>query len=79
MSEPEYMEDNHAWCVERETCHHCEDGVVRQAWERNSFGYYAGRYCDKCWTKSGYRDATDPDAEFDESYAGESLHGEQDY
>ena len=42
-----------------------------------SFGVYAGRYCDdKCWARSGYRDATDPDARFDPSDAGEVMEPE---
>jgi hypothetical protein len=69
---------------ERNVCHHCQEQCAAEnkpfqwADEQYSFGYYAGRYCESCWKKSGYRDATDPDAEFDESYAGESLHGEDD-
>lgn len=69
---------------ERHLCQHCRESreaakkPFRWADERYSFGYYAGKYCDECWLKSGYRDATDPDAEFDETYAGESLHGEDD-
>jgi hypothetical protein len=69
---------------ECDVCQHCLEEVTtlgkpyRMAERRNSFGYYAGRYCDSCWASSGYRDATDPDAEFDETYAGESLHGEPD-
>lgn len=46
-----------------------KDGVR----ERYSFGAYAGRYHDACWPKSGYRDAVDPSAEFDEMDAGERL------
>lgn len=42
--------------------------------EYYSFGAYAGRYCnDKCWSRSGYRDATDPDAKFDPMDAGEVM------
>jgi hypothetical protein len=45
--------------------------------EYHSFGVYAGRYCDdKCWANSGYRDATDSDAEFDPMYAGEVMEPE---
>lgn len=44
----------------------------------NSFGVYAGRYCnDTCWKRSGYRDATDPDAEFDPADAGEVMEPEE--
>lgn len=70
------------WVSDRDVCHHCIDDrtangqFYRESEVRTSFGYYAGRYCDECWANSGYRDATDPNAEFDESYAGESLHGE---
>jgi hypothetical protein len=44
---------------------------------RYSFGVYAGRYCDKHWQESGYRDVDDPDAVFDPADAGERL--EPDY
>lgn len=27
----------------------------RAAYEQYSLGIYAGRYCDECWDKSGYR------------------------
>ena len=43
------------------------------AWEQYSFGCYAGRWCDRHWPMSGYRDATDPDAVFDEMDAGERI------
>lgn len=47
--------------------------------EYHSFGCYAGRYCsDQCWYRSGYRDAVDPNATFDEMDAGESLEAEPD-
>lgn len=46
---------------------------------RYSFGVYAGRYCDKHWKTSGYRDATDPDARFDPADAGESLEPEDEF
>ena len=65
-------------------CHHCVEEreaagrTFRYAEERYSFGCYAGKMCDSCWKQSGYRDATDPDAEFSELDAGESLHGEDD-
>ena len=70
---------------ERNLCQHCREECeangkpYRFADEQYSFGYYAGRYCPACWPKSGYRDAIDPDAQFDPDYAGESLHGEPDY
>jgi len=45
---------------------------------RYSFGVYAGRYCDDaCWSRSGYRDATDPDARFDPADAGEAMEPEE--
>lgn len=81
----EYQDIDGYWCGERDVCHHCEEQreaegkPYRFAEQRNSFGYYAGRYCDECWAKSGYRDATDPNAEFSELDAGESLHGEPDF
>lgn len=64
---------------ERDCCRHCRDEAEAGdkpfafAEERYSFGVYAGRYCDKCWPESGYRDATDPDAEFDQADAGEAY------
>lgn len=54
-------------------CCKCE----ADATERYSFGIYAGRYCDACWLESGYRDATDDEAVFDEADAGERM--EDDY
>lgn len=69
---------------ERDLCQHCREQhehnktPFKFADTRTSFGYYAGKYCDDCWKKSGYRDATDDTAEFDETYAGESLHGDYD-
>ena len=71
--------DGTCWMNARDTCQHCREeresaGLpYRWADERHSFGIYAGRYCDKCWLASGYRDATDPTAEFDPYYAGERL------
>ena len=63
-----YDEDN------RYHCHHCKTG--RESEERYSFGAYAGRWCDQCWPKSGYRDAADPEARFDPMDAGESMDGD---
>jgi hypothetical protein len=60
-------------------CQYCADDKANKglpfayAEQRYSFGCYAGRYCDACWRESGYRDATDPDAEFDPDYAGERI------
>ena len=67
---------------ERYVCNHCrqeceaEDKPFRWADPQYSFGCYAGRYCEVCWPKSGYRDATDPTAEFDPMDAGECLEAE---
>lgn len=75
--------DGQYWFGERNVCRHCFDerqakGLpFRFADEQYSFGCYAGRYCDECWLQSGYRDATDPDAEFSEADAGERI--EADY
>ena len=82
--EQEYKDKDGFWLDEVDVCQHCleevtaKDKPFRLSDRRTSFGYYAGKYCNSCWASSGYRDATDPDAEFDESYAGESLHGEPD-
>ena len=71
------------WAIERNICQHCRDELeaarkpYRWAEEQYSFGIYAGRYCDDCWPKSGYRDAVDPNARFDPADAGESLEAEQ--
>jgi len=43
--------------------------------ERFSMGIYAGRYCDKHWKESGYRDV--PASAFDPAYAGETLEEEE--
>ncbi len=74
----EYLDESDGtWIDERWTCRRCLDaGVVRWASERYSFGCYAGKYCDQCWLKSGYRDATDPDAEFSPEDAGERIEAE---
>lgn len=80
----EYQDSEGYWMDERDVCNHCREEVIAEGKpfafgeSRNSFGYYAGKYCDACWPKSGYRDAVDPTATFDEDYAGESLHGEPD-
>lgn len=80
----EYQDHEGYWLDEIDVCQHCLEEVqtldkpFRESERRLSFGYYAGRYCDSCWAVSGFRDATDPEAEFDESFAGESLHGESD-
>ena len=61
-------------------CNRCHEGadVCAPIKERYSFGCYAGRYCDACWLKSGYRDATDPSAVFDPADAGETMDPESD-
>lgn len=85
QGETEYGDAYDCWMDERDVCQHCleectaEEKPYRWGERQTSFGYYAGRYCDACWPKSGYRDATDPDAEFSELDAGESLHGEPDF
>ena len=79
----DYLGADGYWIGERDVCRHCMEECAAQnkpfGWGdiRTSFGYYAGKYCDVCWPKSGYRDATDPDAVFEEDYAGESLHGDE--
>jgi hypothetical protein len=73
-----YLDADGCWIEERLVCHRCLDqGIVRWADERYSFGCYAGKWCDECWPKSGYRDATDTGAVFDEMDAGERI--EADY
>jgi len=53
--------DGEFWLEDRYTCHHCleqrlyENKPPKEAEERYSLGIYAGRYCDPCWDKSGYR------------------------
>ena len=49
-----------------------------EVYERQSFGCYAGRWCDRHWLMSGYRDATDPNAVFDELDAGERIDPDWD-
>ena len=55
------------------TCSGC--GVTNTAGgaveERYSLGIYAGRWCDCCWEKSGYRQ--EGPAGFDPADAGESY------
>ena len=77
--------DGSLWFDERNCCHHCQEQREAEgrpfAWaeERYSFGIYAGRWCDGCWPQSGFRDATDPNAEFSELDAGECLEPEPDF
>lgn len=71
--------DGDTWFSERHVCHHCQEerearGLpYRWADEYYSFGVYAGRYCYRCWPKSGFRDAADPGAVFDPADAGERI------
>ena len=66
----------------RDTCHHCSEERESQGKpfrfgdEQYSFGIYAGRYCEECWKKSGYRDATDPNAEWSPLDCGEVMEPE---
>ena len=75
--------DGEFWMTERDTCRHCmeereaENKPYRYAEEQYSFGVYAGRYCEVCWPKSGYRDATDPTEQFDPADAGEVMREDQ--
>lgn len=62
----------------KEACRHCslndnDEPIkpVQEAETRYSFGIYAGKYCDECWKKSGYKDEG-PEG-FDPYYAGENL------
>jgi hypothetical protein len=64
-----------SWRYKEFKCKTC--GTLEGVEKRLSFGVYAGHYCDECWPASGYRDAADPRAEFDPTYAGERL--EEDY
>ncbi len=67
------------WVGDRDVCHHCLDErtakgeFYRENEIRQSFGVYAGRYCDECWYNSGYRDARDDNAVFDPMDAGEVM------
>lgn len=78
----EYLIDGY-WCHKRNVCQYCfeqrkaENKEPKWANQQYSFGIYAGRYCDECWLKSGYRDATDPNAKFDPADAGERLEPEE--
>lgn len=75
--------DGEYWMGEREVCSHCkeereaEDKPFRMNEGRDSFGAYAGKYCDICWPKSGYRDATDPNAKFDPADCGEVMYEDE--
>jgi len=74
--------DGTCWFSERYVCQHCAEDreaaglPYRFADDQYSFGCYAGRYCEECWPRSGYRDAPDPEAEFDPSEAGERIEEE---
>ncbi len=75
----EFLSEEGYWIDERNVCQHClderkaQDKPAMWADQQYSFGVYAGRYCNDCWLKSGYRDATDENAVFDPADAGESL------
>ncbi len=77
-----YLLSDGSKCDERHVCRHCVEEHLRTntpfefADTRHSFGIYAGKYCDKCWKESGYRDATDQTARFDPMDAGEALEPE---
>lgn len=61
------------WEEERWVCHRCldvEGGVAKSAYEQFSMGIYAGKFCDDCWDKAGYRQ------EYDYLDAGEYLEAE---
>ncbi len=60
-----------SWYAEGCPCSRCEK---KGAEERYSLGIYAGRYCDKCWKESGYRD--EPASAFDPMDAGENYEPE---
>lgn len=81
--EERVFSDGETFFDERDCCHHCREEAEANntpfafADLRTSFGCYAGRYCDKCWPNSGYRDATDPNAEFDPAYAGEAMYEDE--
>ena len=78
IDEDTFSDGQHTFS-ERNLCQHCREKheadktPFKWADEQYSFGVYAGRYCEECWLKSGYRDATDDTAEFDESFAGERI------
>jgi hypothetical protein len=71
------------WMDARYVCRHCQEeheaAGSNFAWadERTSFGCYAGKYCDACWKESGFRDATDADAEFLPDDCGEVIYEDQ--
>ena len=71
------------WVGDRDVCHHCLDErtakgeLYRENEVRQSFGAYAGRYCDECWYNSGFRDARNEDAVFDPMDAGEVMYEDE--
>lgn len=75
--------DGQFWFGERDVCNHCRceredaDQPYRYADTRTSFGIYAGKYCDECWKHSGYRDATDPEAEWSSEDCGEVMYEDE--
>jgi hypothetical protein len=56
-------------------CTKCSDQENGEA--RYSLGIYAGRYCDKCWDKSGFRKEGSEGYDFLD--AGEYLYEEDEY
>ena len=75
--------DGEFWMGERDVCNVCRDQreadgqQYKFADERTSFGCYAGRYCDECWSISGYRDACDPQAEWSAADCGEAMYEDE--
>ncbi len=57
----------------RMQCAGCHMEYAPNLSERQSFGVYAGVWCDTCWPKSGYRDAEDESETFDPMDAGEVM------
>ena len=82
QGDTEYFDGTY-WMADRDTCHHCEEECEANnkpyAWadQQFSFGVYAGIYCEACWKKSGYRDATDPEAEWSPEDCGEVMYEDQ--
>ena len=65
-------------------CAGCRRDYAPNLGERQSFGVYAGVWCDTCWPNSGYRDAEndgyyDNGERFDPLDAGEQLDGPDGY
>lgn len=79
----DWLDTEGYWIEPKWACHHCSDldeygnptKPVKFADERYSLGIYAGKYCDECWDKSGYR--KEGIEGFDPNYAGESYWEEE--